>query len=246
MSLNNISAYMKTLALSRSPNLRINKVVKLTLSFTGPPTKRNLNFRISTFKRYMHRVNSLIPFSGYKYSRLYICRIKQNFCNIGKPTKILWLFKVGRIFMQCCNATDFQTISYALIMMIIIIYYIQNTSSFLLSNITCIHFQERKFSMYDMVRKLHPFQIFISYFFVQFTFNVVCVMKYDTLIWNTIHVLWYNFIKVEVRYPRSHLESLGKGPSFYTCRVARTYLCTRHNERASYYHFPRNKGCPYT
>lgn len=33
-----------------------------------------------------------------------------------------------------------------------------------------------------MVRKLHPFQIFISYFFVQFTFNVVCVMKYDTLI----------------------------------------------------------------
>lgn len=72
MSWNNISAYMKTLALSSSPNLRINKVVKLTLSFTGPPTKRNLNFRIGTFKRYMRRVNSLIPFSGYKYSRLYI------------------------------------------------------------------------------------------------------------------------------------------------------------------------------
>lgn len=131
MSWNNISAYMKTLALSSSPNLRINKVVKLTLSFTGPPTKRNLNFRISTFKRYMHRVNSLIPFSGYKYSRLYVCRIKQNFCNIGKPTKILWLFKVGRIFMQ---RHWFPNISYALIMMIIIIYYIQNTSSFLLSN----------------------------------------------------------------------------------------------------------------
>lgn len=78
---------MKTLALSSSPNLRINKVVKLTLSFTGPLTKRNLNFRISTFKRYMRRVNSLIPFSGYKYSRLYICRIKHNFCNIGNRPK---------------------------------------------------------------------------------------------------------------------------------------------------------------
>lgn len=62
-------------------------------------------------------------------------------------------------------------------MMIIIIHYIQNTSSFLSSNYMYLFSRT-----YDTVRKLHPFQIYISYFFVQFTFNVVCVMKYDTLI----------------------------------------------------------------
>lgn len=188
MSWNNISAYMKTLALSGSPNLRINKVVKLTLSFTGPPTKRNLNFRISTFKRYMHRVNSLIPFSGYKYSRLYICRIKQNFCNIGKPTKILWLFKVGRIFMQCCNATDFQTISYALIMMIIIIYYIQNTSSFLLSNYMYLFSRTKIFYVW-YGEKTPPFSNFHIILFCSIYFQrSLCYeirhfnMKYNTCI----------------------------------------------------------------